>query len=570
MSDISFLSAERIAAGGPPGFTRALERLLPLLGFTRVVNIDGRDDKGGDILAHFGRDLIAIQAKWKLDPIRGSVDEDAVNEVSNAIDAYGASSGIVVTNGHFTKGRSSKSALARIAAFIKVGRAIKAWDGKALAKLYRTAKTLPPQMELRPYQTEAVQASLATLDDQSRRTALVYLATGLGKTVVAGSIIAEWLDRDPSAKVLVIAHGTALVDQLEKSIWPFIPKEIPTQMIGQGEHRDDLSGVTFAVLPTAHDYVERGYRPDLIVVDEVHHVGESGYYAHIIEMLDDVPRLGVTATPWRGDKFDIETTFGPPVVQMSIADGIRRGYLAQVDYQLLADNIDWDFVKEASEHSYSIKDLNRRLFIPERDEAIISRLTKVWNSTRAPRGIVFCQTIEHAERFAEHLRAHSPWRGVETIHNDMTTRERQQRLVRFRAGRTELLVSVDLLNEGIDVPDVNIIVFARVTHSRRIFIQQLGRGLRLRAGKERVTVLDCVSDLRRIAEVSNFRAQIEATESEVLSVNRSSFDFEDQGVRSLIEQWVADVGDLATAADAVRLEFPPAADAPNAVTRGLV
>src|SRR5699024_9474530 len=133
-----------------------------------------------------------------------------------------------------------------------------------------------------------------------------------------------------------------------------------------------------------------------------------------------VPRLGVTATPWRGDKFDIETSFGPPVVQMSIADGIRRGYLAQVDYQLLADNIDWEFVKDASEHSYTIKDLNRRLFIPERDEAIIERLTQVWNSTRAPRGIVFCQTIEHSERFVEKLRGHSPWRRVETIHNGMT------------------------------------------------------------------------------------------------------------------------------------------------------
>lgn len=564
MTDLSFLAPERIAHGGPAGFTRALERLLPLLGFAQVVNIDGSGDQGGDILARFGRETVALQVKWKSDPATGSVGEDAVNEVSTAIDAYGATSGTVVTNSRFTK-----SARYRIAAFGKVGRPIKAWDGSALGRLYRGANSLPPQMELRPYQEEAVRTSLEALDDPARRKALVYLATGLGKTVVAGSIVADHLDRNPSAKILVIAHGTALVEQLEEAMWAFIPKEIPTQMIGQGEHRDDLSGVTFAVLPTAHNYVERGYRPDLIVVDEVHHVGETGYYAHIIEMLDDVPRLGVTATPWRGDKFDIETSFGPPVVKMSIADGIRRGYLAQVDYQLLADNIDWEFVKEASEHSYTIKDLNRRLFIPERDEAIIERMTLVWNSMRAPKGIVFCQSIAHAELFAALLREHSTWHGVETIHNGMAARERQQRLLRFRSGQTELLVSVDLLNEGIDVPDVNFIVFARVTHSRRIFIQQLGRGLRLRAGKERVTVLDCVSDLRRIAEVSAFRAQVEVSEPEVLNVNRSSFDLEDQGVRSLIEQWVSDVGDLATATDQVRLEFPPLSDDLGVVTRGL-
>ena len=110
-------------------------------------------------------------------------------------------------------------------------------------------------------------------------------------------------------------------------MWSFIPKDVQTQRIGDGVHRDDLAGVTFAVLPTAHAYVQGGYRPDLLVVDEVHHVGESGYYAQMIETLEDVPRLGVTATPWRGDRFDIERTFGPPVVRMSIPDGINRGDL---------------------------------------------------------------------------------------------------------------------------------------------------------------------------------------------------------------------------------------------------
>lgn len=553
-----FLSPDRLVAGGPAGFTRTLERLLPLLGFTQVVNIDGANDQGGDLLAYYGRELVAIQVKWKQDPVLGSVSDEAVDEVSRAIDAYGGASGIVVTNGRFTK-----TARARIAALQEVGRSIKAWDGAALAKLARGAAELPPQVELRPYQTEAVERAWAALAEDGSGRALVYLATGLGKTVVAGSVVARQLERNPDSSVLVTAHSTDLIDQLEKSMWAFIPKDVPTQRIGDGDHRDDLSGVTFAVLPSAHAYVQGGFRPDLLVVDEVHHVGETGYYARMIETLDRVPRLGVTATPWRGDRFDIERTFGAPVVRMSIPDGINRGYLAQVDYRLLADNIDWDFVREASEHSYTIKDLNRRLFIPERDEAIRDRLAAVWNATRAPRGIVFCQTIEHAEALAELLRRSSTWRGVETVHNGLTKRERQQALLRFRSGKTQLLTSVDLLNEGIDVPDVNIIVFARVTHSRRIFIQQLGRGLRLRTGKEKVVVLDCVSDLRRIAEVSEFRAQIEAGESETLSISRSSFDFEDQSVAGLIEQWIADIGDLATASDVVRLEFPPIQDVPD-------
>ena len=98
------------------------------------------------------------------------VGEDAVEEVSAAIDAYRAISGIVATNGRFMK-----SATRRIAALGKVGRGVKAWDGAALAKLYRRAKDLPPQMDLRPYQVDAVRESMRALDDPDRRKALVYL-----------------------------------------------------------------------------------------------------------------------------------------------------------------------------------------------------------------------------------------------------------------------------------------------------------------------------------------------------------------------------------------------------------
>ena len=187
-----FLSSERLVAGGPGEFTRTLERLLPLLGFTQVVNIDGANDQGGDLLAYYGRELVAIQAKWRQDPILGSVSEDAVNEVSRAIDAYRAASGIVVTNGRFTK-----SARARIAALGEVGRSVKAWDGAALAKLAHGAAELPPQVELRPYQTEAVDKAWEALANGGPGRALVYLATGLGKTVVAGSVVARQLERDP-------------------------------------------------------------------------------------------------------------------------------------------------------------------------------------------------------------------------------------------------------------------------------------------------------------------------------------------------------------------------------------
>jgi superfamily II DNA or RNA helicase len=111
----------------------------------------------------------------------------------------------------------------------------------------------------------------------------------------------------------------------------------------------------------------------------------------------------------------------------------------------------------------------------------------------------------------------------------------------------------------VDVPDVNILCFARVTHSRRIFVQQLGRGLRLREGKERVTVLDFVSDLRRIAAALNMKRSLEGGEVEVLDqVAPSQIEFNDQRVATLMEEWIKDAASLETAYDEHRLQFPSA------------
>ena len=235
---------------------------------------------------------------------------------------------------------------------------------------------------------------------------------------------------------------------------------------------------------------------------------------------------------------------------------MKRGYLTTVDYRLFVDNIDWDAVRHASEHSYSIKDLNSRLFLPQRDDAIIDALKDAWNTTRSPRGIIFCQTIEHCERMQSQLRTVPGWQEAAALHNDLPKRAQQQRLLDFRAGRIPILVAVDILNEGVDVPDVNVLVFARVTHSRRIFVQQLGRGLRLREGKEKVIALDFVSDIRRVAALLNLRRQLGADEIEVLNrLPQSHITFNDAQAEGLLEQWIRDAADLETANDEARLQF---------------
>lgn len=542
----SFVDPRQLIVGGERRFAPQVERLLGLLRYSDIVNIDGTGDMGGDLLASIAGTSWVFQAKWQK---QGSVPKSAVDEVSVAMDHYRADRGVVVTNV-----KPSRDALARAQVLARTGQQIDFWSGADLAQLWEQSPEHPPRVRLRKYQSEAVAALVSDLDTEGR--ALLVLATGLGKTVIGGEVIAHHLEVDPAAKILVVAHTKDLVAQLERAMWRHLPKTVKTQLLTGDEKPKDFDGVTFATVTSALNLALGGYRPSLVMVDETHHVGEDGQYERLLTELDDASQFGVTATPWRGDKYDIQSHFGDASYKLGIDEGMRLGYLAQVDYRLFVDNINWEVVRDASRRSYSMKELNSKLFLPQRDEAIIEELGEAWRNTLDPRAIVFCQTKEHADRMAELLQRTPEWRHAAAIHDGLKVRDRQLRLLDFRSGRAPILTAVDILNEGVDVPDVNIICFARVTHSRRIFVQQLGRGLRLREGKHKVIALDFVSDLRRVAALLNLRRQTGADEIEVLpDVPQPQISFSDAKAESLLEQWILDAADLETANDEARLQF---------------
>jgi superfamily II DNA or RNA helicase len=549
---ISFVEPAFLREVGPIGFTRQLERLALHLGFTNVVNIDGPGDQGGDLLAEREGRRWVFQAKWKK---RGApVPPGAIEEVLDAKAHYGASHCVVVTNSRF--GPETYKRRDRLAS---AGMRVELWSGVDLTELYADPSYMLehlPERTLRDYQVAAFEEVVGDLDASGR--ALLILATGLGKTVIGGEVIARHLRSRPDDKVLVVAPTKDLVEQLERALWHHLSKNVRTQLL-TGDHRpDDLRGVTCATVASALYCARAGYRPGLVMVDEAHHVSENGQLADLLNVLSSTEQFGVTATPWRGDRFDIQERFGEPSYSLGIEDGMRLGYLADVRYRLFADTIDWDFVRDASKNEYSIKDLNARLFLPERDEAVRDRLIEVWKATEKPRAVVFCRTIEHAERMADLLNEVPQWPGALAVHARLDQRERQSRLMRFRRGQIPIITAVDILNEGVDIPDVNILCFARVTHSRRIFVQQLGRGLRLRKGKSHVEVLDFVSDIRRIAAILNIRSQIAADEVEVLRLAErgTTFEFSDQRAESLMREWIKDAASLETALDESRLQFP--------------
>lgn len=184
-----------------------------------------------------------------------------------------------------------------------------------------------------------------------------------------------------------------------------------------------------------------------------------------------------------------------------------------------------------------------------------------------PRCIVFCRTIDHANTVHRLLRAAG--KACRVIHSGLERIEATNVLREFRAGKTPTLVSVDMLNEGIDVPDVNMVVFLRVTHSRRIFVQQLGRGLRIREGKSSVRILDFVADIRRIA--AGLQLNKEAGEYATQAVEKEFIRFPDGQIvvfsndkaLNFFQEYLRDIAEVQDLDDNARLKFPPTISEPE-------
>ena len=539
----------------PATFTRLIERLLWHLNFSNVSNVDGTGDGGADLVATRVNPKTAALERWVFQAKSkqaGSVGATAVDETCDGMQKYNAHHGVVVTNTDFTA-----AAMERVRELGAVGVDIALWNRDGLVALFQDPE-LSARFErpsLRHYQVDAFQACWHDLRSTGR--ALVVLATGLGKTVIVGSVIDRFLFEHPSAKVLVLADKVELVEQLERSLWRHVTKDTATQQVRDGLKPERLDGVTVATIQSAIAYARQGFLPDLIFVDEVHHVNSDGQFGELLALCGKAWHIGATATPWRGDKFDITELFGPPTVRIGIEEGMRLGYLSDVHYRLYVDNIDWEYVKTLSTNKYSIGNLNRNLFLPQRDEQIRDELLDIWFTTVNPRGIVFCATIAHAEKLFSVLQRVPAWTNAACIHSQMGAVDRKVNLAKFRLGDIPLLVAVDVLNEGVDVPDVNIVCFARVTHSRRIFVQQLGRGLRLREGKTHVTVLDFVSDLKRIMAVMGLRSKVGGNDENVVLPSSHVIKFTDVRAESFCTAWLFGVADLETAADEVQFNFPP-------------
>lgn len=357
-----------------------------------------------------------------------------------------------------------------------------------------------------PYQEECLQKIVETMEAGESR-ALVVMASGLGKTLTAAFAVERFFAGQKFGRVLILCHSEEILDQTKKKFKLYFGEEKSYGMFTGSHKASDEVRFLFATFQTMKKHRKEFAKDefDYVIVDEAHHSYATTYFP-TIRYFKPKFLLGLTATPDRLDGQDITEIYGESVYELDFVEANDRELMTKCEYRMLLDDLAREELEvyTESEEKLSIKQLNRTLFAPKRDEEIVRIMRQEMANVDDPKMIVFCRTIPHAQKIAKLL-------GDDTalVHNGQGKTANDLALDAFRDGKIRIIVSVQMLNEGIDVPDANMVVFLRNTVSPTIFYQQLGRGTRLAKDKEKTVVLDFVANCERIKMILQLQKEIE-------------------------------------------------------------
>lgn len=354
-----------------------------------------------------------------------------------------------------------------------------------------------------PFQERVLEALEAARLDGSHRN-LVVAATGTGKTVMAAFDYARFRRRHPGeSRLLFVVHRKEILVQARDCFRAVLRDFNFGELLVDG-HRPARWDAVFASVQSL-----RQQRPwerlgrnhfQFIIVDEAHH-GAALSYRPLFEHLAPAVLLGLSATPERMDGSSILPDFDNRfAAEIRLPEALEEKLLCPFHYFGVTDPVataDERFWRNGRydtaelENVYTGDDISARL----RLDAIMTSIRRYHPDLASTRAVGFCAGVRHAEYMARNFRQQGL--SAQTILGDTPAAERASRLEDFRQGRLRFLFVVDVLSEGIDVPEINLVLFLRPTDSLTVFLQQLGRGLRHAPEKDCLTVLDFVGQVHR-------------------------------------------------------------------------
>lgn len=395
-----------------------------------------------------------------------------------------------------------------------------------------------------PFQLEILEKLEVERNVHSRYRNLVVAATGTGKTVISAFDYKRFRfgDSDDNkikvkGRLLFLAHR----------------KEILMQSLAtyRGIIRDNNFGELWVdgLIPNSFDYVFASVQTlnnqldslalspdyfDFIVIDECHHLTASSYRG-ILNYFNPKVLLGLTATPERMDGGDIQEDFHDRIAaEIRLPEALNRKLLCPFQYFGITDSVDltkvgWEKGRYIPRELTALYNNNDR-----RVREIISGLEKYTKDLHEVRAIGFCVSIEHAQYMAEKFSLAGLRASYLTSKNGEHRDDVKRQLL---SGEINYLFVVDIFNEGVDIPEIDTVLFLRPTESLTIFLQQLGRGLRLAENKECLTVLDFVGNARPEYNFENkYRALIGKTSTTVIKEIEDNFPHLPLGCSIILEK----------------------------------
>lgn len=346
------------------------------------------------------------------------------------------------------------------------------------------------------YQQEILERLQVEREVRGHWRNLVVAATGTGKTVMAAYDYKAFAEKHERARLLFIAHREEILRQSMLTFRQVLSNYNFGERWYGGEEPANYEYV-FASKDTLNNRLDTLQLPadyyDYMVIDEVHHVTASSY-RKILDYFTPKVLLGLTATPERMDGEDITQDFdGTISAEIRLDDALNKGLLAPFCYYGITDSVDYSEVSWDRGH-YVASELSRIYsYNDSRTAVILQSLQKYLTNIRNVRALCFCVDQQHAKYMASKFTLCGLKADV------LTSENAQMRTVlynRLRRKEINYLFVVDMFNEGIDIPEVDTILFLRPTESITVFIQQFGRGLRKAEGKTHVDILDYVGNSR--------------------------------------------------------------------------
>ncbi len=350
-----------------------------------------------------------------------------------------------------------------------------------------------------PFQQEILDKLQAERQFLGRNKNLVVAATGTGKTVIAAFDYKSFCEKNPSGKnrLIFLAHREEILVQAIDT-FKAVLKDYNFGSLYVGKNKPDSMDHLFISIQTFNSQKFYEKTPedfyDFIVLDETHHASAESYQPLFSHYKPKV-FLGLTATPERSDGISVERYFDNHIsAEIRLPEAIEMKLLSPFQYFGITDSVDLKNIIW-KRGGYDDNELDR-LYVSDvrsagqRASLIVASVRKYIADMEHTKGLGFCVSIEHAKFMAESFnRAGISSRYLTSFSPDDLRKNAKEML---RTGEIKFIFVVDIYNEGVDIPEVNTVLFLRPTKSLTVFIQQLGRGLRLSPGKDCLTVLDFI------------------------------------------------------------------------------